>query len=312
MSSNVDSIRIEHSSLDIRLGNVLLAAFASLWRRKLLTMAIVATALTLGIMTVFAMPAQYTAVSYIRGVVGGSNTVIKDDINPSKGGPAPIGFGLDVGRVIETQTRLLASDELAHRVVEQLGLERLRPELNENPSLLAKLFGHAANVPAKQVVATKILHSLSVTSDPRAYLITVRYTDRDRQLAVLITNAFVAEFLRSAKIQTLSQQRYFAQAILSKQLSRFGDKHPRVAEARLLLAATDDLLKEQLNQAPEAVLQAAGENVTEARAAVPSSPKSFVIGLFLLVGLCVGFGVALWLERDRWWVASQYHVRPSA
>ena len=61
-----------------------------------------------------------------------------------------------------------------------------------------------------------------------------------------------------------------------------------MAEARLELATSDDLLKEQLNTTPESVLQAAGENVTAAIVA-PSSPNShFVIGLFLLVGLMFG------------------------
>ena len=77
------------------------------------------------------------------------------------------------------------------------------------------------------------------------------------------------------------------------------------------LAATDNLLKKQLSEAPEVILQTAGENVTKATAA-PSSPSTFVIGLFLLVGLVVGIGVALWLERSRWAEAFHHYVRPFA
>ena len=109
---------------------------------------------------------------------------------------------------------------------------------------------------------------MSVKSDPlRTYLITVSYTGKDPALAVAITNAFVAEFLRSSKLQTLSQQRSSAEATLSRQLAKFGDKHPRVTQAKMRLAATDDLLKKQLSEAPEVLLQAAGENVTKAIAA---------------------------------------------
>ena len=69
------------------------------------------------------------------------------------------------------------------------------------------------------------------------------------------------------------------------------------------LAATDTLLKAQLSEAPEAILQAAGENVTQATSH-PSSPRPvFVIGLLLLIGLVIGIGASLWLERDRWWPA---------
>ena len=82
----------------------------------------------------------------------------------------------------------------------------------------------------------------------------------------------------------------------------FGDKYPRVTQAKMRLAATDDLLKKQLSEAPEVLLQAAGESVTKATAATTArrpNPR-FVIGLLLLVGLVVGIAVALRLERGRW------------
>jgi uncharacterized protein involved in exopolysaccharide biosynthesis len=311
MSSSLDTARIEPaSSLVIRSGEVVHAAIASLWRRKLLITMIVATALALGVIAVLTMPPRYTAQAYLRGVVPGSNTVAKDDTD---GSTVPV--GLDLGRVIETQTRLLQSYQLAHRVVEQVGLNHPQPELKDSPSLLSNFFGQAADVPGQQEdkIATRILRRLSVTSDPRAYLITVKYTDRDPQLAAVMANAFVAELLRSIKLQNLSRQRSAAQAALAKQLAKFGDKHPKVAEARMGLAATDDLMKEELSDAPETVLQAAGESVTKAIVA-PSSPNlSFVIGFCLLMGLAAGIGIALWLERDRWWLAfSSYYAGPFA
>ena len=38
----------------------------------------------------------------------------------------------------------------------------------------------------------------------------------------------------------------------------FGDKHPSVLHAKMRLVATDNLMKEQLSQPPEVLLQAAG------------------------------------------------------
>jgi capsular polysaccharide biosynthesis protein len=147
--------------------------------------------------------------------------------------------------------------------------------------------------------AVRLLEDLSVTSDPRAYLLTVSYRAENPQLAELITNAFVAELLRSAKLQALFKQRSLAQATLSIQLAKFGDKHPNVAQAKLRLTATDELLKKQLDEDYGTILKAAGENVTKA----VSGPISFkfVIVLLLLGGLVVGVGAALWLERDRWY-----------
>ena len=302
MSSNLDSDHIEPSS------PVLHAALASLWRRRVLMVAIAAIALALGIIAILLMPYRYTADAYIRGeFFAAPDTVAKDDESTTAGS-----MDLDLGRVIETQTRLLLSDQLARRVVQQLGLERLRPLVSKRRLLPPAFFGSAAKAPEDEVgiAATRLLDGLSVENYPRAYLIKVRFSAGDPELAKLIANTFVAELLRSANLQTLFKQRSLAQATLSIQLDKFGDKHPSVAQARMRLAATDALLKEQLKEAPDAILQAAGENVTKAISGAPSS-RTFVIYLLLLGGLVIGIGVALWLERGRWWMLfGQDHAGP--
>ena len=58
---------------------VLSLTFASLWRRKLLMVAIVVTALALGGIAVLVMPEQYTAEAYIRGGFTASDAVVADD-----------------------------------------------------------------------------------------------------------------------------------------------------------------------------------------------------------------------------------------
>ena len=310
MSSTLESVHIE-PSLDVGFGEVLHAWLASLWRRKLLVGAIVATALALGSIAVFVIPPSYKTEAYILGGFVASNAVKKDD---SRSSPY---VGLDLARVIETQSRVLKSQDLARRVVQQLGLERLRPEVSERHWLPDKFYGGAANIQEDQTAraAKRLLSDLSVTSDlSRTYLIKVSYTGKDPALAVVITNAFVAEFLRSSNLQTLSQQRSSAEATLSRQLAMFGDKYPRVTQAKMRLAATDDLLKKQLSEAPEVLLQAAGESVTKATAATTARRPNplFVIGLLLLVGLVVGIAVALRLERGSWAEAFHHYVRPFA
>jgi uncharacterized protein involved in exopolysaccharide biosynthesis len=253
--------------------------------------AIVAIALALGIIAILVMPHRYTGEAYIRGeFFAAPDTVAKDNATMTSGS-----LNLDLVRVIETQSQLLQSHLLARRVVQQLGLQRLRPLV----SSAAK-----ASEDEMDIAATRLLPGLSVTSDPRSYLITVRFTAADPELAELVTNAFVVELLRSAKLQTLFRQRSLAQDTLSIQLAKFGDKHPAVARARMQLAATDELVKEQLNEGQEAILQAAGEAVTRAISS-PSSRKAW-IALFLLGGLAMSVGAALWLERGRWLIYSGY------
>ena len=305
MSDTLESVHIEPSP-HVGFGEVLHAWLASFWRRKLLVGAIVATTLALGIIAIFVIPPSYKTEAYIRGGFVASNAVKRDETRSS-----PY-VGLDLARVIETQSRVLETQDLARRVVQQLGLERLRPEVSERHWL----YGSAANSQEDQTdAANKLLGGLSVTSDQTgSYLIKVSYTGKDPALAVVITNAFVAEFLRSSNLQTSSQQRSSAEATLLRRLAMFGDKHPKVIQAKMQLAATDDLLKKQLSEAPEVLLQAAGESVTKATAATTArrpNPR-FVIGLLLLVGLVVGIAVALRLERRRWAEAFHQYVRPFA
>ena len=192
---------------------------------------------------------------------------------------------LDLVRVLETQSRLLLESHLmARRVVEQIGLERLAPVVGKRRSGLTSFFGGTAKTSEDEVdiAATSLVKNVPVTSDPRAYLLTVRYTAQDPELAQLIANGFVAELLLSTALATLYRQRSWDQARLSMLLAQLGDKHATVSQARMRLVTTDDLIKEQLNKSEEDILQATGENVIEA-VSLPVSRKS-LIGLFLLGG----------------------------
>ena len=114
MSSNLDSVSVGHPPLDVELGDVLNSVCASVWRRKLLVGGITASAVGLGVLAVFIIPPSYTSTAFVRGGFVVSTAVAKDE--DSKGGPY---VGLDLTRMIETQSSLLHSEELARRVVQQ-------------------------------------------------------------------------------------------------------------------------------------------------------------------------------------------------
>ena len=95
MSNTLDSVQIEPSCLDVGFGEVLHAALASLWRRKLLVGAIVAAALALGIIAVFVTPRSYKSEASIRGGFVFSSAVARDDRRSS--GPF---VALDLMRVL--------------------------------------------------------------------------------------------------------------------------------------------------------------------------------------------------------------------
>jgi uncharacterized protein involved in exopolysaccharide biosynthesis len=200
---------------------------------------------------------------------------------------------------------MFQSHQLARQVVQSLGLERLRPIVGRgrlSTWLEREFYGDATSALEYQedIAATKLMRGLSVKTEPRVYQIVLRYSAKDPQLATAVTNAFVVEFLRTTSLQKLSGQRGAAQAALTETLATLGDRHPKVQEARMRLASTEALMKDQLTKTADDIQRSAGENITFAEASViPSSPNPPLIIFFaLLGGFGVGIGLALWLERS--------------
>jgi uncharacterized protein involved in exopolysaccharide biosynthesis len=262
-------------------------------------MAVLITALTLGTTGVLVTTKQYTAVAYIRGDF---RPTIFAGANSEKGASGILGFG--AAELVETRSRVLQSHQLAREVLERLGIERLRSIVSGSPLsawLRERFYGDVSTDPGYQrdLAATRLSQHLSVKTEPRVYQILVQYTADNSNLAALIANAFVTEYLRTTTLQALSEQSALAQASLSQKLAMYGDKHPSVGEARLRLKAVEALFKEQLTKSDEEIREEAGENVTFAQpVAVPSSPVPAVfLGIALLIGLVTAIGLALFIER---------------
>ena len=127
----------------------------------------------------------------------------------------------------------------------------------------------------EDMAARKLLRGLSVRTEPRVYLIVLRYTAGDPERAALIANAFVVEFLQTITLQTLYHQREAAERTLLEKRATFGEKHPKVTEAQMRLRAADALLNAQMGKTTEEIERTGDGNVTFAQAdMVPSSPKS--------------------------------------
>ena len=157
------------------------ATLTNVWRRRRLVIATVAVALVIGIALTLTMPKQYTAEAYVREAFGAEEATLIDD----KTGNATI-IAIDASMLVETQSRLLQSQAIAQRVVQRLGLERIRPAVSENPLsswLQAQFYGDVARTPEFQedLAARKLLSGLSVKTEPRVYQIVVQlYGGRPR------------------------------------------------------------------------------------------------------------------------------------
>jgi len=273
------------------------ATLTNLWRRRRLVIATVAVTLAIGIALSFTMPKRYTAEAYVREPFKAEEATILDD----KTGNA---VGIDASMLVETQSRLLQSQAIAQRVVQDLGLERIRPVIKENPILSwlqAQFYGDVVKTPEFQedLAAGKLLSGLSVRTEPRVYLIVVNYTAGNPELAALITNAFVAELLQTITLQNLSQRLHAAQSSLSTDLVSLGERHPKIIEDKRRVQAADARLSLQMAKTTEEIERNAnGTNVVFATVpAVPSGPNALLlIGAALLVGL--GGSVALAFFRS--------------
>ena len=295
----LDPVHIGSPTLGIEYKQVVTETIRKLSRHKFLIMAMVAAALVLGIVAALAMPKRYTAEAFIREGLAASDSA---SASHATTGERPVAF--DASLLVETRSQMFQSHQLARQVVQSLGLERLRPIVGRgrlSTWLEREFYGDATSAPEYQedIAATKLMRGLSVKTEPRVYQIVLRYSAKDPELATAVTNAFVVEFLRTTSLQKLSGQRGAAQTALTETLATLGDKHPKVQEARMRLASTEALMKDQLTKTADDIQKSAGENITFAEASViPSSPNPPLIIFFaLLGGLGVGIGLALWLER---------------
>ena len=204
-------------------------------------------------------------------------------------------IALDASMLVETRARLLQSQLLAQRVVHRLGGAHSVSGSPFSSWLRAQFYGDVTRTPEFQedMAARKLLRGLSVRTEPRVYLIVLRYTAGDPERAALIANAFVVEFLQTITLQTLYHQREAAERTLLEKRATFGEKHPKVTEAQMRLRAADALLNAQMGKTTEEIERTGDGNVTFAQAdMVPSSPNPpILIGLALLIGL--GGGIAM-------------------
>jgi uncharacterized protein involved in exopolysaccharide biosynthesis len=287
--SILDSVHSGDASLGSYYEGTLRVTLRLMWRNKLLVLATVAAALVIGIALALVMPTRYTAQAYVRGDFPDA---VVASYGKSSGGAV---VASDASMLVETRSRLLQSQQVARRVVERLGLERIRPAVSEG--LFSSWLGADTRDPGylKDMAAKQLLRGLSVKTEPqRLYLIAVSYTAGDPELAALITNAFVVEFLQTTTLRTLFQERDLAEQALSEHLATLGAKHPKVVEAKMRLEAANAALKAQLSKTSQELERTAGGNVSFAQATtIPSSPNPpFLIGVALFAGLAGGITIA--------------------
>ena len=199
-----------------------------LWRRRLLILVVTCGTALAAILYVMATPQRYTA-----------DLVLQFDFTreDNGGGGKTSSVALDASTLVESEARIIRSLATARAVASRLGLDKNAPT---PPSSLSSLFAGAAELifpssvrntlhnltgvgggsaepTQRDIAAQKLLGSLAVSNDTKAYLVTLSYHDTDPDRAALIANAFGNEYLRRKMEATTSasqrsSQWYGAQA----------------------------------------------------------------------------------------------------
>jgi uncharacterized protein involved in exopolysaccharide biosynthesis len=134
-------------------------------------------------------------------------------------GDAARGAAQDNDQVVQSELAILQSDAVKVRVINDIGLARLYPELGKAYAVADPQKRDALQQLAMRTITT----GLKVATAPDSAIARLTYTDKDPERAALILNTLVDEYLRYRKtvlferdIGPLDQQRQSFQAQLDK------------------------------------------------------------------------------------------------
>jgi uncharacterized protein involved in exopolysaccharide biosynthesis len=181
---------------------------AMLWRRRILIMSVTAAVVLIASLMLAVMPNRYAADLVLQ-----FDFVREDTASPGKSAGS---VALDPGSLVESEARIIRSLSTARAVVSALELDKApdRPRSFVSGLLsgtaqalfpaplrdaLRDVLGidRAASPPAKRdMIAQKLLGSLTVSNDSKAYLISLTYRDTDPDRAAAMVNAFGTQYMR--------------------------------------------------------------------------------------------------------------------
>ncbi len=270
----------------------------TLWARSPLIAAGVAVALVLASVTLVLIGPRYTGQAVIQ------LNFIREE--PATGTRILSTASVDATAVVDGAARIIRSPATANAVVMRLGLDNDPAFARESLSWrifssVRSLFGFEEIVPSNHDLAEEqLMRRITVTSDPRSYLISISVTGGDPQLAAKLANVVALEYLRGQLLQQVSDAYAAAEREMEEISAIYGVRHPvyqseqtKLESLRLRLRA---LREEPFDEALASSVT--GQLFVAARSSmVPSSPN---IPLVLGVTAVVALGIATWVALQPW------------
>ena len=156
-----------------------------LWRERFLMASVFIVVLAVGLAAAFAMKSVYDAHSSI--LVRLNQAYVYEP----PAGDAARGAVPEADQVLQSEVEILSSAEVKERVLERLGLARVFPDLAR---------GYEAATPDEQRVrmgkaVLAMEHNLKIATTPGAPVVRLDYEDHDPQMAALVLNTLMDEYL---------------------------------------------------------------------------------------------------------------------
>jgi len=288
-------LSLERSDLRAHYDNAAGRTLSAIARQWKLVLSVACLALGLAGAAIPLIPRQYSATALVY-----PSLFAAED-----GKVLPLG-SVDAGSLVNSEARLIVSDAVLQRVVRRLELggnsaaEQKSWMISAQDWLRTALFPETRNHSVFDRQVALLRNKLDVAKDARSYLISVTFIARSPDEATRVVNAIALEYVLGKKILRAQIAIAGAEGELTRQLSVYGEKHPKVLQAHDRLEAARSWLRTTMAADDSGPNEASADEAV--RLAVPNrtptSPKGFVIlGVSLVVGLLTGIGLALWRNR---------------
>jgi capsular polysaccharide biosynthesis protein len=268
-----------------------------LWARSPLIGAGLAAALALASLALVLVGPSYTARAMIQ-----FNFIREEQATGARTVPTAT---VDAMAVVDSAPPIIRSHAIANAVVTRLGLDEdpafARGSLSWRVfSSMRSLLGFEETVLSKHDLAEgQLIRRITVTIDPRSYLISISVTAADPKWAATLVNAVALEYLRGQLLQQVTDSFAAAERRMSEISSIYDFRHPayqseqaKLERLRIRLRA---LREEPFDQAVASGVT--GQSFVAAqKVMIPSGPNILlVLGLTAVAELAVGTWLALQL-----------------
>jgi len=264
-----------------------------LWQHKWLITAFLVVFPTLAFLALVLIGPRYTAETMIE--LGFNRTSFNRTNGAAFDTKTDTKTALDASVLVDSAARLLRSRPVAGAVVTYLGLDK-DPRYTRNPLPVQALafarallkLPEAKSTPHDRAV-NELLRRISVTAQPRSYVISIAAAAEQPEHATTLVNAIVSAYLQSRILQELSA----AESEMKEVAAIYGVRHPRYQLAQTRLRHVESELNAFGEESKGGIKVVAGDSFMTGDVVI--GPSSAQIGTVLGVALAVGLACGIWM-----------------